>query len=210
MRWPFQKSPKILFLGGLSGAGKSTFARDCLEAKHRWLWIEIDLPMLDGVPRNGIDVSGLRNAWNAFLGEDEARPYPRPRPLHKELSRRAGNFDHVILSFSSRLIFKEDHLKAGRNYFHFAYMGGEWERCRDEFVERERREWRVSKTDAEAESYWIYNNAGLLGALKEPNRLAPLIQAFNPDGTRRDPEEIYREVLDLIDEPENNGGQLQS
>jgi hypothetical protein len=72
MARPKDKPPKILFLGGLSGAGKSRFSGHCLFGKHNWLWIEIDLPRRpDGTWPNGIDVNGLRYAWDAFLDEDK-------------------------------------------------------------------------------------------------------------------------------------------
>jgi hypothetical protein len=195
-REPRQKPPKILFLGGLSGAGKTTFSRDYLEAVHGWSWIEIDVRNA-----NGIDVNDLRSVWNEFYLRH------KPGPLRDELSRRAAGRSHVVLTFSSCQVFTERQLGSGEGFFHFAYLYDGPGRCLQAFLDRERKLGSAHGADGAGTDHWYHNNVSALYQLHEPHNCDLLIQAFNPNGTRRDPESIYREVLNLIGEPENVGGQ---
>ncbi len=45
---------------------------------------------------------------------------------------------------------------------------------------------------------WQDNNENVIRASEEPHNRGLLIDPFGPDGHRRDPEQIYRDVLALI------------
>lgn len=188
------ESPKILFLGGLSGAGKSWFSSHCLAEEHNWLHIEIDVR-----GRDGIDVNGLRSPWDAFLAADAGGPAPRPRPLYEELCRRVGSFSGVVLSFSSCQVFQERHVQAAKGYFYFAYLYGPPDESRRAFLEREEKEARtVLGPVAYLQSYWLMHNQGLLNELNAPHIRDHLIHVMDPSGRRRDQDAIYHDVLKII------------
>lgn len=176
--------PKILFLGGLSGSGKSSFARNYLMGRRGWVHIEIDA---DG--EDGIDKNGLRVAWDAFHDRHN------PGLLHQELSGRAGGHTHVVLSFSSMMIFSENHLESGRGFFHFAYLYGEPGQCLQAFLDRER-----DRGSGLGTPHWDSNNINLICRLKEPRNRGLVIEAFAPSGERRNPDDIYADILRLIGE----------
>jgi hypothetical protein len=177
-------SPTILFLGGLSGSGKSSFSRDYLMGRRGWFHMEIDVP-----GENGIDKNDLRDAWVAFL------VHHNPRPLHQELSRRAGGHTHVVLAFSSMMIFGKSHLKSGRGFFHFAYLYGDPERCLQAFLDRER-----DRGSELGTPHWEWNKRNLICALNERHNRGLVIEAFAPSRERRNPDDIYVDILRIIGE----------
>lgn len=205
---PRARPLKILFLGGLSGSGKSWFSGQWLVEKHGWLWFEIDLPLRDGVWRDGVEANGLRYAWDAFLANTRNHPHPRPLPLHEELSRRAGSFDRIVLSLSSCQVFEERHLQAAEGYFYFTYFYGNPARCRREFLDRERKamidagkaELWTPDREREFSDSWSICNDVLPRKLEQPHNRELLIDPFTPDGLQRNPDEIYQQVLKLIRE----------
>ena len=185
-------SPKILFLGGLSGAGKSRFAR-YLQLQHGWLWIEIDQRGCDG-----INLHDLRAPWNAFQEPDGV---PRdPGPLRRELLRRAAtnSHDRIVLSFSSRMLFDEEQMEISEGVFHFAYLYGDPGRCLQAFLDRERERRSQYGSDVAGMEYWFANNWGAICFLNGTRNHPLIIPAFAPDGSRRGLESIYEDVLSII------------
>lgn len=175
---------KILFLGGPSGSGKSTFAREHL-TRHGWRHIEIDrYPEGDG-----IDMENLRPQWDTFLHQHQ------PEPLHAELVRRAGDDGHLVPTFPSHLVFSSQHIQASRDRFFFAYLFGHPAFCLREFLAREQATGR--RLDSH---HWDRYACGTFGGLALSANHHLLIEAFTPSGARREPEEMYRDVLRVINE----------
>jgi hypothetical protein len=173
----------ILFLGGPSGAGKSFFASHCV-ATWGWLHLEIDR-FLEG---DGIDLENIRSEWDEFW------VHLRARPLHNSLLARAGPSRKVVLSFPSNLIFSPEHLRAGQGYFAFAYLYGHPAHCLQAFLDREQATGR--RLGAE---WWNSNNHTTFGCLSLLFNHPLLIEAFTAGGIRRDPEQIYADVHNLIE-----------
>ena len=173
---------RILFLGGPSGSGKSYFAEKWLSTKHGWLHLEIDGPANDG-----INVYQLRAVWDEY--------YERFRPvsLHAELLSRADSSQHIVLSFASNLVFSTQHVQAGRGYFNFAYLYGHPALCLRAFLEREQASGRRLQVD-----HWNAYNYRTFGRLSVSLNQPLLIEAFTPEGARRDPEQIYADILAVI------------
>jgi hypothetical protein len=176
------KPPKILFLGGPSGSGKSHFADKYLSAKHGWFHLEIDQH-----PKDGIDVNNLRPEWKRFYERFE------PGALHKELSQRAGSLSRVVLSHPGNQVFDPQHLESGVGYFHFAYLYGHPARCLKAFLAREQVSGRGLKAD-----HWDHNNHLTFDRLSRSHNHRLLIEAFDADGERRDLDEIYVDLLRVI------------
>ncbi len=84
---------KILFLGGPSGSGKSSFASKYLTSLG-WIHLEIDQH-----PKDGIAEQKLRAEWDSFYADHN------PTSLHEELLRRADRAPGIVLSFPGNLVF---------------------------------------------------------------------------------------------------------
>jgi hypothetical protein len=175
---------KILFLAGPSGVGKSYFASECL-ANRGWLHLEIDrFPEGDG-----IDFENIRSEWDDFWDRRT------PGPLRRVLLGRAGASTNVVLSFPSNAVFSPDRLEAGRGYFYFAYLYGQPAHCLRAYLDREQATGRMLGAN-----WWISNNLPTFGGLSLSFNHSLLIEAFTASGGRRDPEQIYGDVLRLIEE----------
>lgn len=199
------ESPMILFLGGLSGAGKTSFARDYLHGRRGWCHLEIDVDEGDGMVEHG-----LKAKWDKFFDAPH-----NPKPMHQELLERARQAErkHVVLSFSSRQIFTKDKLVAGRGYFHFAYLYGDPGRCLQSFLERKRAQEGPKGKDHDWTLHWATNNVVVIDKCKkfgcqayhcvgspicqlnEEHNRKYLIDPFEPSGERRSHESIYEDVL---------------
>jgi hypothetical protein len=174
--------PKMLFLGGPSGSGKSTFARKHLVSRG-WRHIEIDrYPEGDG-----IDIENLRAVWEAFLHGYQ------PAPLHDELLRRSTDGRYLVLTFPSDLVFGSRHIEVSRGRFFFAYLYGHPVVCLREFSTREHATGRGLDCH-----HWDRYAPRTFGALSLSSNHDLLIEAFMPDGTRGEADEMYRDVLRVI------------
>jgi hypothetical protein len=178
---------KILFLGGPSGVGKSTFCGDYLSEKRGWLWLEIDLQGKgDGLARLGLD-----EEWGYFFHRCI------PDRFYNKLSEYAGaKWENVVLSLPSLVVFCPAQLSCGHGRFYFAYLYGRPDHCLQAFLKREKD--RSNDFDA---AFWNRHNCGSFARLSLAENHRLLIDAFNSNGTRRDPEQIYRDLLKIIDEP---------
>jgi hypothetical protein len=85
----------IVFLGGMSGSGKTTLAGG-VESDMGFLHLNIDLEGSDG-----IDVSGLRNEWDSFMHEGDARPLADLLRRKVQNARAAGAVLSEHRGFSS-------------------------------------------------------------------------------------------------------------
>ncbi len=172
--------PKIVFLGGPSGVGKSHFASKHLVSLG-WRHFEIDQATKDG-----IDEHNLRREWDAFFERSE------PTLLRQELTRRADRAPGIVLSFSSNLVFVQRHISAAASAFQIAYLFGHPAHCLTAFLERER--WNGRGLDA---NHWDRNNALLFARLSRSIHHRFLVHAFHQDGSRRDPNAICDDLLRL-------------
>jgi hypothetical protein len=173
---------KFLFLGGPSGSGKSFFASVHV-SKRGWLHLEIDR-FLEG---DGIDLENIRSEWDDFLER------LRPGPLHSALLDRAACSANVVLTFPSNLVFGPEHLRTGQGYFSFAYLYGHPAHCLQAFVVREEANRR--RLDAK---WWDHHNMPTFGGLSSSFNQPLLIETFTANGERRNPEQIYGDLLKLI------------
>jgi hypothetical protein len=173
---------KILFLGGPSGSGKSHICKEYLSPKKGWLHLEIDQFLKDG-----IDEHQLRDEWDDYYHR------LKPERLHKELLRRAATAEYVVLSFSGNMVFSQDHLWAGRHCFSFAYLYGLPAHCLKAFLEREERLSRGLGKD-----HWDTHNQIAYGLLSKSTNHPLLIDVFNSTGKRRSLQQIYSNILHLI------------
>ncbi len=145
---------------------------------------------------NGIDVSRLRSVWDAFLAEDRVAPSLAHAPYTR--SCHAAGSGSESSSFSSCQVLEQRHLEAGRQYFHFVYLCGSPDQCLQEYLGRLQNEGIISGPSAEAVDYWKKNNERLLLALEQPHNLNLAIPAFESDGSRRNPDAIYNDVLGIM------------
>jgi len=173
---------KLLFLGGPSGSGKSHFCKEYLALKKRWLHLEIDQ-----YPRDGIEEHGLRAEWDGCYHN------LTPEPLHNELLRRAQKSKYVVLSFPGNLIFSDQHLFAGCQFFSFAYLYGTPANCLKAFLEREQ-----ATPRGLDRAHWDTNNYVAYGLLSRSINHPLLIQAFDRLGGRRNPQTIYSDIARLM------------
>lgn len=169
---------KILFLGGPSGSGKSSFASEYLTSLG-WIHLEIDQH-----PKDGITENKLRAEWHDFYATHN------PTSLHAELLRRADRSPGIVLSFPGNLVFSPDHIRAAGNHFCIAYLYGHPVHCLRSFLQREEQSGRRLPA-----SHWDDNNRNVFGSLSCSIQHSFLINAFNPDGSRRDPAAIYQDIF---------------
>ena len=175
---------RILFLGGPSGSGKSYFASRYL-AGHGWLHLEIDLHNRG----DGIEVENLRSEWNDFWISHD------PSPLCEELWRRAATSRCIVLSFASSVVFSEDHLRAAAGQICVSYLYGHPQFRLKAFLNRER-----SMRGDLAISHWDKYNRQTFGELSLSRNQPLLIEMFREDGSRRDPKEIYADIINRLNE----------
>ena len=117
----------------------------------------------------------------------------RPDPLHRVLVVRAVSGANVVLSFPGNLVFSPDHLRAGQGFFSFAYLYGHPADCLQAFLDREQATRRRLGVD-----WWNSYNVATFGALSASFNQPLLIESFTADGVTRDPEQIYVDLLKLI------------
>ena len=175
---------KILFLGGPSGSGKSYFASRYLVGEG-WLHLEIDRHGRG----DGIDVENLRLEWNDFWIRHD------PSSLCEELWRRAAASRYIVLSFASSVVFSEDHLAAAAGLICVAYLYGHPQFCLQAFLNRER-----SMRRELAIRHWDKYNRQTFGELSLSRNQPLLIEMFREDGSRRDPKEIYADIINRLNE----------
>jgi len=158
----------IAFLIGPSGAGKSTLATWAAEALGL-LHLEIDrYPHGDG-----IDLEGLRPAWDAFWLDGDARA------LAAAVRDRAADAKAVgaILSFPSGVVPRDEQIDAlARGDITLVVLYGSGAECLDAFLRREQ-----SKTTQLDADHWIRHNADPYAALSTP-RFAPYRLTTFTDG----------------------------
>ena len=139
----------IVFLLGLSGAGKTTLAS----------WLAEDLGMLhlevDQPDEDGIDLEGLRPEWNEFAGGGQPAGLARVIRGRAAGARRRG----AVLSFSSELVLDVAAIAAAEAAgIRTFVLHGTREECLAAFLERERATGRGFTRD-----YWArYNDASCI------------------------------------------------
>jgi energy-coupling factor transporter ATP-binding protein EcfA2 len=134
----------IVFLLGLSGAGKTTLAS----------WLAEDLGLLhheiDRPDEDGIDREGFRPEWDAFLGNGEPADLARVIRGRAAAARRHG----TVLSFSSELVLDVAAIHAAEAAGIRSFvLHGTREECLAAFLERERATGRGLTRD-----YWARYN----------------------------------------------------
>lgn len=174
---------RLLLLLGPSGAGKS-FIGSCLQESHNWGWIEADLWGGDG-----IDESGLRSEWDAFLQRGQ------PLPLTEALRRRGAERGRrgIVLTLPSGVLIQAERVRALEPYFAVRYVFGAPEHCIRAFLDREVETGRLLPRE-----WWISCNLGLYPSLAARALRPYLIHAFNPDGSRRNAEDVIDDLLHTL------------
>lgn len=177
------RSPSVLLLLGPAGVGKSFFA-DYLTRRHGWLHLEMDQPGVDG-----IDFHGIRTEWDLFLRERQ------PGTLISELMRRASEQDrqHCILTFPSMIALSPVRTESCGESILIRYLTGPESHCREAFLKRERENGRGFDAP-----YWAFHNRFIYRALSDPGIHPYCVPAFTPQGDRRSPEDIFREMFGQI------------
>lgn len=136
----------IIFLVGPSGSGKTELG-SWLAEDLKMLHLEIDR-WPDG---DGIDLEGLRPAWEAFLGNGQAATLAeviRTRVAH---ARRQG----AILSFPSVLVLSPALIRAAEQAGIQSFVVyGTGAQCLTAFLERERTTGRRLNQE-----HWLQNNS---------------------------------------------------
>lgn len=161
----------IAFLIGPSGAGKSTLAAWAAEALGL-LHLEIDrYPHGDG-----IDLEGLRPAWDAFWLDGDARALAAAVRDRAADAKAAG----AILSFPSGVVPRDEQIDAlARDDITLVVLYGSGAECLDAFLRREQA--KPTRLDA---THWIRHNADPYATLSAP-RFAPYrLMAFDDGGFR--------------------------
>lgn len=161
----------IAFLIGPSGAGKSTLAA----------WVAEDLGLLhleiDRFPHgDGIDLEGLRPAWDAFWLDSDAQP------LAAAVRERTedANADGAILSFPSGVVPRDDQIAAlACEDITLVVLYGSGAECLDAFLRREQA--KSTRLDA---THWIRHNAGPYASLSTPRFAPHRLLAFDEGGYR--------------------------
>ena len=171
---------RLLLLLGPSGAGKS-FIGSCLQEAHDWVWIEADMWGCDG-----FDENGLRSEWDAFLERGQ------PLPLTEALRRRGADRGRrsVVLTLPSGVLIPAERVQALESYFAVRYLFGAPEHCIKAFLDREAETRRLLPRE-----WWISCNLGLYPSLAARALRPYLIHAFNPDGSRRNAEDVINDLL---------------
>lgn len=178
----------ILFLGGLSGAGKSTVMK-WVAAEMHFLPLEIDL---EGP--SGIDVYGLRHEWNCFSSQLD----PAPLADAIRLKIASANCSGAVLSFPSDAIFNRDRINLGRRVgIHTVIMFGPVQLCIDAFLKREQTNGRGLD-----EKYWHLKNDPAVAVYGESDYDDCRFNAFSADGTRCSREYIVKALSTWL--PNNN------
>ena len=170
----------ILFILGPSGVGKSTFAR-YLSKEHHWFHLEIDDPRGDG-----IDIYGLRRAWDAFyLSTSPSLLAQAVRDLMKK-----ANASKCVVSFPSPLVLSPDHIDAAaRESIRVTYLYATAAQCIDAFLQRERESMRNLSLD-----HWLGFNKESYIAMSRPEFRPHRINVFEAGG-RRSNADILRDLM---------------
>lgn len=173
----------VLFILGLSGSGKSTFASRAA-AQRNWLHLEIDRYPA----RNGIDLLGLRPQWSAF----EAG---MPDGFVAEVGNRASRsgMSTAIVSFPSMVMFPIATIKRAASVgAQVVLLYGSKTDCIAAFRKRESESGR-----ALGEAHWNANNAyygNLASKVYDPYRVVAFANG------------VHRSTSDLLEELERRFG----
>lgn len=168
----------IVFIGGLSGAGK-TCVGNKLES-HGFLHLNIDPDRGDG-----IKVNNLREQWTAFQQGD-------PSPMATELALRAreAGAAGVVLSFPSTAGLWLERIRPAKAVgLGVVLLVGPVELCLKAFLEREEQTGRRLKEDD-----WKRNNLPLIDGISKPEYDEFKLAVFREDGSRIPREEIAARV----------------
>jgi len=182
----------ILFLLGLSGAGKTEMGRFASEAKG-WLWLEIDRwpPTPDG-----IDLNGLRGPWNRYL-EGDGNHGPLVSAIRE---RNAEQNPGIVLTFPSGLTRSAEDIAAVEPDITIRYLTGSATHCLAAFLRRENAEGGRGLP----REWWIAHNLVLqspdgrellVSYLARPEIAKYCVPGFNADGTRRDKATVFAELV---------------
>jgi shikimate kinase len=122
--------PRIIFILGPSGVGKSEFSHSLANAL-KYDHVETDLYRQDG-----IEVEQLREEWNIFSNVNDAAPLAKTLNQRIKLRECSG----LIISFSSLTWLSDEQLlELCKNEIAPIILFAEREECLRSFLERERK-----------------------------------------------------------------------
>jgi len=175
----------IVFLGGLSGAGKSKLAEQLVG--RGFLFIDIDPPTPSG--ERPIDANALGSQWNRFReGNGE--------PIATELRSRAAMADKkgVLLSFPSDTVFSESRISgAVAAGICVVVLWGPDSLCFEAY--RRRRDEEGLPADA---GKWKRKNSLALKTYGAPAFDQVRLEVFKPDGSRWPVDELEAHILGRV------------
>jgi hypothetical protein len=158
----------IVFLGGISGCGKST-AGKYLEEHLHWKHLEIDLSPVDGLVHHNLIAEAKKFETTADATQ-----------LVGVLKNRYPDYAGIILTFPSVVVFPAPHV-INNPKIKFRYLFGSPEHAVARFIEREKATGRNLTT-----AHWEKNNVWVYKALEPVFNRPLLVNTLAADGSWRD------------------------
>lgn len=170
----------IIFIFGPSGVGKSSFG-SYLSNHHHWLHLEIDIPKT-----NDVDIHDIQHYWTEYRNGNMA-------PLLTELNTRVKSLGRAgcVLTFRSTDILLNHELEfTQRQGVIVTYFYGTAADCIFSFLQRE------DKLGSQLGlNHWLIHNQQSYLRMSLPDLSVYRINVFKPDGSRRQWDEVSRQIL---------------
>lgn len=182
--------PKIWFILGLSGAGKTYFA-NYLSKKQRWLHMDIDRLCILGSNAygDGLDNYKLKKVWSDFIVDKVAAPLVRAITDHY----RSAQKDGAVLSFPSNYVIGTEDIKRIEKDIRVTYLFSSRENCLKAFLNREKARPMVPPGKDKG-AHWNEYNTDMLCHLSVPCPASCKVDTFYETGVRKAAERIYTEI----------------
>lgn len=169
----------IIFLLGLSGAGKTTLG-ETIARNYNWLHLDLDPDEGDGLEKHG-----LIDEWTKLKAEAKAEPL-----IEKITSAyKADNKTGAVLSFPSTRRVEASAIERVKKDIKIVYLSGSKKNCLTAFHKREK----TSSRNLD-EDHWIKFNNEMLTFLSNPKLKPYKIEVFKVSGKHRPAEELLREL----------------
>jgi hypothetical protein len=175
----------IWFVLGLSGAGKSRFSKYIANCND-WLYFEIDF-WKAGI-QDGLDCYGLRDVWNQYEKQRDAKPLIDAIARRFEAEQKAG----AIFDFPSSRIINHDQIQLIKEKIKVLYLVAEPSFCLAARAERQQQ----SGGNDFGEQHWHQHNDQLLSALSDL-ALKPHCLEVVHGNTRKTEMQLYEEAMML-------------
>jgi len=173
------KHCSIIFIFGPSGVGKSSFG-GYLSNHHNWLHLEIDIPKT-----NDVDIHEIKHHWAEYRNGNAT-------PLLAELNTRVkslGRTGCVITFRSTDLLLNHELEFTQKQGVIVTYFYGTAADCIFSFLQREE-----SLGSQLGLNHWLIHNQQSYLRMSLPDLSLYRINVFKPDGTRRQWDEVSRQI----------------